>query len=397
MDSRKKARLDADIKRLRAQIADSTQISLQDKKLADDFYYYLQGKDISPRTTILYLYALVKFLPLIGRNGVRKSTREDVEKAYAKLNAIGLAPRTVRDVKTNVKFFYKHALGNDEFYPKQVSWFRAAKPRNPVLPEDLLTEDDVRRMLDACRNARDRAIIAVLYDSGVRVGELESIRKKDVDLAGNPAHITVNGKTGMRRIPVFFSAKYLSQYLESRKDLEGDDIIWRTMGTYENINNDASDSAIRVMLKKMAKRAGIKKNVHPHLFRHSRATSLANLLTEQQLKSYMGWTKDSVQASTYVHLSGRDIDNAFLKAHGQAPVETHASPKLTTRVCPRCQGENTANASYCTRCGSAMDIATAMTNEKMAEELEESAAKDMADEHEGSRVAKGYRRRRDAK
>ena len=63
-------------------------------------------------------------------------------------------------------------------------------------------------------------------------------------------------------------------------------------------------------------------------------------LTEQQLKAFFGWTGDSRMASTYVHLSGRDIDNAVLQANGVKLSQEEIAPKLTVKTCNRCQFQN---------------------------------------------------------
>jgi integrase/recombinase XerD len=74
--------------------------------------------------------------------------------------------------------------------------------------------------------------------------------------------------------------------------------------------------AIRMQLTKISRKAGITKKIHPHLFRHSRATYMANYLTEAQMNAYFGWIQGSDMPSICVHLSGRDIDDAVLKANG---------------------------------------------------------------------------------
>ena len=129
------------------------------------------------------------------------------------------------------------------------------------------------------------------------------------------------------------------------------------------------------MLKIAAIRAGIKKRIYPHLFRHSRASYYANRLTEQQLKVFFGWTGDSKMAATYVHLSGRDIDNAILQANGAKTKEEVYETKLKTVTCPRCREENGADSRYCIRCGSALDIAIAIKQEEMEKEARALAAK----------------------
>jgi len=63
------------------------------------------------------------------------------------------------------------------------------------------------------------------------------------------------------------------------------------------------------MLKKTAVKAGIKKHIYPHLFRHSAATRDARYLTESELRLKYGWSGDSQMAQVYVHLSDADLDN----------------------------------------------------------------------------------------
>jgi hypothetical protein len=70
--------------------------------------------------------------------------------------------------------------------------------------------------------------------------------------------------------------------------------------------------------------------------RHTRATELANILTEAQMKEHLDWVPGSDIPSTYVHLSGRDVDGAMLKAHGIAvDKELKVKVALALTKCPR--------------------------------------------------------------
>jgi integrase len=59
----------------------------------------------------------------------------------------------------------------------------------------------------------------------------------------------------------------------------------------------------------------VNKNIYPHLFRHTRATHLVDKLTEAQMKIYFGWSGRSEVPSVYVHLSGRDVEEAILRMY----------------------------------------------------------------------------------
>lgn len=345
--------------------ADSN-ISKENKTLVHKLTEFKQAQGAKDRTISKSLYSLSIFMKLVGKRDLLKLSKEDIAKALSAIERSQYSPATKQSIKASIKVFYKHFLGEDEFYPKQISFIKATRDRTrKLMPEDILTEDEIARMIEVSNNLRDKALIALLFDSGARIGEIMNLRVKDVDLSTEPAHIRVNGKTGPRQIPIMFSAPFLADYLNMIKARAPNDYIWTTIGTWTNRSSKADYGAIRKVLKTAGQKAGIKKRIYPHLFRHSRATYYANKLTEQQLKGYMGWAADSAQASTYVHLSGRDIDGAVLVANGIKLPDRVLEPKLKSQMCPRCRYPNTNEAQYCNRCGSALDITTALNEDRL--------------------------------
>ncbi len=192
-------------------------------------------------------------------------------------------------------------LGKSELFYDLKPKFRE---KGLKLPEELLTVEEVNRMINAARSLRDKALVAVLYESGCRIGEIVTLQKRHIRFDEYGAVLVVNGKTGMRRVRLVESASILAEYVDSIPKVEG--YIWT--GPNGLICHRAAYKAI----KKIAKRAKIGKNVYPHLFRHSRATHLADKLTEAQMKILFGWSGRSDVPSVYVHLSGRDVEEAIL-------------------------------------------------------------------------------------
>jgi len=265
--------------------------------------------------------------------------------------------------KQCIKRFYKRLRKTEDDYPPEVKWMKTKGNNNhKILPEHLLTEDEVKKLAEACQNQRDRALILVLYETGCRVGEILTLRVGDVQFDQHGAIMIVKGKTGPRRVRIIFSAKALTEWLNhhpAKRDLEAP--LWTSFES-ANSTKPLQYYAFRKMLSVMAKRVGIGKRVNPHSFRHARASNLANVLTEAQMKEYLGWVGDSRMASTYVHLSGRNIDNALLKLNGiktedEVNSEEH---KLRIKTCLRCQESNSPTSSFCARCGCPLDMKTAM-------------------------------------
>ena len=270
------------------------------------------------------------------------------------------SPSTLYAHKTCIKTFLKPINST-------VAGVIALKKTKRELPE-ILTESDVEAMIKCSLNARDRALIACLYESGARKGELISVQLKHVTFDENGVVVMLpRGKTGPRRIRLIFSASYLRDWI-SVHPLSGDReaiLFCALREPYPAI----SDTGLHDQLLKIAKKAGVKKPVNPHSFRHASATRLSRHLTEQELKVYLGWTPGSTMAATYVHLAGEDIDDSILKMHNIKVEDTHAD-SLTVGRCPRCKELNAVTALYCGKCGYLMDSAAKERIEKDASEAD---------------------------
>ncbi len=78
---------------------------------------------------------------------------------------------TVEDYKIAVKRFYRWLLANDGEVPEVVKWIKKKRATNKsVKPDNMITEAEMAKIVEACKNARDRALFSLLYDSGCRIG-----------------------------------------------------------------------------------------------------------------------------------------------------------------------------------------------------------------------------------
>jgi ribosomal protein L37E len=110
----------------------------------------------------------------------------------------------------------------------------------------------------------------------------------------------------------------------------------------------------RLIIKRLAKNAGLRKAVWPYIFRHTTLTALAKVFTEARLEQYAGWVHGSKMSSRYVHFSARDLEDAVLELHGiKSPEKSVELPKLI--ACPRCGESNAVGTTRCTECGYVLD------------------------------------------
>jgi len=323
-----------------------------------EFYGDCQAQGLSIARIVKYIDALERISKWLGKP-FEDVTREDIAKFVRKIEARDYSEWTKHDYKLILKIFYRW-LRKTEDYPEEVRWVEHKVRNNSKLPEELLTEEEVKKIAEVANNLRDRALIIVLYESGCRIGEILCLRIRHVQFDDYGARLTVKGKTGMRSVRIIASAPKLAQWIDNhplRKDPDAP--LWVSLGTRDR-NEALTYSAAKSMIKKLAERAGIRKRIYPHLFRHSRATHLATHLTEAQMKQHFGWVQNSNMAATYVHLSGRDIDNALLKLNGIAVEEEVEKEEFTVVACPRCETKNSPISKFCTKCGYCFDMKTAM-------------------------------------
>ena len=281
------------------------------RKAILEFSDFCFSEGLGTRRVIKYLYTLAVIARWLPKEfeGVK---RPDIEKLVNRIERSNYAEWTKHDYRVALKRFFRWLRKTEDGYPPEVKWLRSTmRKARTKLPDEILTQGEVQALITAATNERDKALIASLYESGCRIGELLGLQIKQIQQHQHGFQITVKGKTGYRRLLLIACAPYLTTWLNQHPGREDPQkYLWVT-GDYRA--QRLGYPRVCTILRNMAKRASVKKAVNPHNFRHSRATHLAKHLTEAQMNLYMGWVQGSDMPATYVHLSGRDIDQALLK------------------------------------------------------------------------------------
>lgn len=254
-----------------------------DKKVLDtnrkkikQFLEYIHAEGLSTPRQVRYTYVLRKLSGLLGKE-FRRTTKSDMIRVISDLEKQDTAYDTKLSEKQCIKRFYKWLRNSEDDYPVEVKWIRAKRNNNhKILPEHLLTEDEVKKLAETCQNQRDRALILVLYETGCRVGEILTLKVSDVQFDTHGAIMILKGKTGPRRVRIIFSAKALSEWLNHHPTrLDSDAPLWTSFESAGS-TKPLEYYAFRKMLSVTAARAQVGKRVNPHFFRHARASNLAN-------------------------------------------------------------------------------------------------------------------------
>jgi len=136
----------------------------------------------------------------------------NIKDTVAWINNRDLAYATKRDYKVILKQFYKWIHNGS--YPEKVEWIDTTRKKsNKTLPEDVLTEEDIQKLLDSANNTRDKALISMLWETGARIGELIDLEVGDLKDYPHGKKVIINGKTGARRLPLISSVPHIQAWL----------------------------------------------------------------------------------------------------------------------------------------------------------------------------------------
>lgn len=294
----------------------------------------------SPHTLSNVLATLLYWDPKI-KPEFEDLTQRDIEDAvYSMSYEMSAQSKTTR--LRNLRTFLKYLEREDLIKALDIQ-----RPEHNIRPEELLTPVEISRLIDHAINPRDKAVIAFIYESGARRGELLNIKLKHLAQHENGYRIALEGKTGKRRILIINSAMYIHQWVATHPARDNPEApLFCTLRDGMKV---ISPGYLERLLRNSAHRAGITKRVNPHSFRHAQATELAKDFTDSQMRTYLGWSGSSSMPSIYVHLRGEDLDQHILQKNG-IKIEDRDT-RLKPTECPRCHHIIPPESSYCGFCG----------------------------------------------
>lgn len=171
---------------------------------------------------------------------------------------------TIDNIRRNLSSFFSWLEDEDYIIKSPVR--RIHKVRTGTTVKETFSDESIEKLRDGCADVRDLAIIDLLYSTGIRVGELVNLDRKDIDF--EERQCVVYGK-GNKERQVYFDARtklHLLNYLESRTD--NDNALFVTL---DNPHERLKISGVEIRLRELGRKLEIER-VHPHKFRRSMAT-----------------------------------------------------------------------------------------------------------------------------
>ncbi|TMI40175.1 hypothetical protein E6H21_07125 [Candidatus Bathyarchaeota archaeon] len=153
-------------------------ISDTNRKVIQSYIKFREAQGLSIPRQVRYIFTIGKLSKLLRGQSLEQSARADLVSVVSQIEKERTSVETKRTEKECIKQFYRWLRGGNEDggYPPEVAWIKSKRARrHSTLPENLLTEDEVKRMAESCANQRDRALILLTYETGGRIGELLSL------------------------------------------------------------------------------------------------------------------------------------------------------------------------------------------------------------------------------
>jgi integrase/recombinase XerD len=300
----------------------------QFKPYIDELEQYLKIRNFAKRTIDYTCWKIEKFTAYLKQNNIfnidmitKKIIRSYQIELYQMINAKGIQNSVghQNNMMSAVRQFTRFLYERDYIVSDPARDIQYAKiPK--TLPRSILTKTEARRIIHApdiktALGYRDRVILEVLYTSGIRKQEVIQLILNDVDYHDGILKIE-NGKGGKDRIVPLgrIACRYLENYIKSvRPELIKDPYNNHLFLSLKG--NRLSKNMIWELVKKYAKKAKIKKNVHPHTFRHTCATAMlknkADLNTIRKILGHASLNTTQI----YTHLNITDLKAVHKQCH----------------------------------------------------------------------------------
>ncbi len=287
----------------------------------DNYLHYLAvEKGLSPNTMEAYAHDLQRFALFISNQGdglVREKSLEGMRMYLQKLRAQGISPRSQARILSALRGFYKFLVREKVLAENPLPQLRNPKilPRLPAI----LTAEEVEKLLAQpnCQTSlgiRDRAMLELLYATGLRVSELVHLSLNDVNL--DLGYVRTKGKGGKERIiPLGGKARRaLLEYLQGprrqiREIKEEGTLFLGKRG------RGISRQGFWKIIKKYAWAAGIKKKITPHILRHSFATHLLERGADLRSVQSMLGHANIATTQIYTHVSRDHLKQIHRRYH----------------------------------------------------------------------------------
>lgn len=314
----------------------------------------LKEKNRAKRTNDIIVHALNDCESYI-KKPLESATWEDILSFIESLKEEGYSQSTIDLTKSKLKQFYLYCHEEtDDIKYRKIAKKLSSKIEaiKKLEPQDILIESDITKMVNICTLERDRCVIMVMWESGMRVGEILNLDKSMIEINHKDQEVIFHipdkpgSKTGSRSVlckKVYF---YVIDWMKCNPSSKFIDLKLK---------------GLNLRLKHIAKIAGIKKSVNPHSFRHGSIThAVIQKMNEIDIKMRFWGNINSAMLEVYVHLSKQMMQDSYRTF---IDGDSKSIENVESKVCINC-GRPVIQGDLCQYCHENEELKERMTKQE---------------------------------
>jgi len=289
-----------------------------DAAVARFLAYLRDQRHYSPSTIEHYGHALAALSARARELGLRRWRAFEPQQAQALLAELhrrrAYAATTLRGIASAWRSFFRWLAREGEVATNPAQGLRSPRPQRK-LPQ-VLDTDEMAQLVEVPGDepdaVRDRALLELLYSSGLRVSELCGVRWRDLDAADGTLRVTGKGRK-TRIVPVGSRALAALAALRAQDRCGDDDPLVRGVR-----GRPLTPNGVRARLRRRALEQGVWKRVYPHLLRHSCASHLLESSGDLRAVQELLGHADIGTTQIYTHLDFQHLARVYDAAHPRA-------------------------------------------------------------------------------
>lgn len=293
--------------------------------LEDFLRYIIVERHYSEKTKSAYEEDIVSFFSFLkdtGDENYLDVTIQDIRIYLSFLHDEAYSRNTISRKLSSLRSFYQFLTKNNIIEENPFSYVQM-KRQQSKLPR-FFYEKEIDVLFDTVKgdtplDIRNRAVLEILYGTGIRVAECTNIKLQDIDFEASV--FLIFGKGGKERYVPFgsFAHDAIQEYLDSaRKELMNKNMLEHDFLFVNNRGAPITDAGIQYILKKIIEKSSLTTDIHPHMFRHTFATHLLNngadLRTVQELLGHSSLSSTQI----YTHVTTDTLQKSYRNFHPRA-------------------------------------------------------------------------------
>lgn len=316
-------------------------------RVLNEYILWLRRNNVRETTIATRAYIAAKLMHELKIKSANEINAEKINQYIYRLisNGVKDLASIIKNLRSFIKYLKEKSIiehMNHEKYDKILETILKT-PNTKPKPVETITEKEVDKLVNEASKLKYKTLIAVLYETGARINEILNVKIKDIieDEYGFKI-IIKTAKTTPGAARVIKYSGLLARWLQEHPEKENPEAYLFPV-SYKTFYNYITRLSRRVL----------KRKVHPHMLRHSRATHLLKYLSPSTVMKIMRWN-DIRMVKRYEHIIPKDAEEQLLRKIYR--IEPEETPRAQNIRCPRCLRQIPSDSKFCPYCGLPLDV-----------------------------------------